>query len=279
MKFKKVYIEITNSCNLNCSFCNNNKRDKKFMSVEQFKHIIREIKPYTDYVYLHVKGEPLLHPELEEIFKICSNNKIWVNITTNGTLLKQREDILLNSDCIRQINVSLHSENKVSTYFGDIFSTCKKLSKKIYISYRLWTLKDYELDKKSTEVVEKMINEYNLSPEIVDKLKNEHEIKINFHTFVNKDNLFEWPNLNTNELSHNYCHGLSTHIGILVDGTVIPCCLDGEGVINLGNIFDESLDKILSSDRVKNIINNFKDNKCSEELCAKCSFKNRFKHN
>lgn len=277
MKFKKVYIEITNSCNLNCSFCNNNKRDKKFMTIEQFEHIINEIKPYTNYIYLHVKGEPLLHPNLKEILQICSNNKIQVNITTNGTLLKQKENILLNSDCIRQINVSLHSENKISTYFGDIFSACKKLSSKIYISYRLWTLKDYKLDKKSTEVVNKITEEYNLSQEIVDKLNNDAQIKIDFHTFVNKDNLFEWPSLENKEESHNFCHGLSTHFGILVDGTVIPCCLDGEGIINLGNIFDEKLGAILASYRAKNIINNFKNNKCSEELCSKCAFKNRFK--
>ena len=277
MKFKKVYIEITNSCNLNCSFCNNNQRNKKFMTLEQFECIVNEIKPYTDYVYLHVKGEPLLHPDLDKILDICSKNNIKVNITTNGTLLKQNEDILINSDCIRQINVSLHSENKISTYFGDIFSTCKKLSNKIYISYRLWTLKDYKLDKKSTEVVEKIIKEYKLSQEIVDKLKEESSIKIDFNTYVNKDNLFEWPSLNNKEESHNYCHALSTHIGILVDGTVVPCCLDGEGIINLGNIFNKSLKEILEAKRAKEMIDLFKNNRCSEDLCKKCSFKNRLK--
>lgn len=249
------------------------------MSLDQFEHVINEIKPYTEYVYLHVKGEPLLHPKLEEILKICDSNKIQANITTNGTLLKQKQKILINSNCIRQINVSLHSENKISTYFGDIFSACKNLSPKTYISYRLWTLKDYKLDEKSTEVVNKIANTYNLSPNIVDKLKNESQIKIDFHTFVNKDNLFDWPNLNNTKSTHNFCHGLTTHFGILVDGTVIPCCLDGEGLINLGNIFEEKLSDILESERVKNIIKSFQNNKCSEELCAKCNFKNRFKRN
>jgi len=277
MKFKKVYIEITNSCNLNCSFCNNNKRDKRFMTKEQFEHIIAQIKPYSDYVYLHVKGEPLLHPQLEEILQICSNNKIQVNITTNGTLLKQKEEVLLKSNCIRQINVSLHSENKFPTYFVDIFSTCKNLSKKMYISYRLWTLNNYVLDEKSTKIVDKIIQEYNLSQETVDKLKKDYQIKIDFNTFVYKDNLFQWPNLNNNEESHNFCHGLTTHIGVLVDGTVVPCCLDGEGIINLGNLFDENLECILQKERTKKIISDFKSNKCSEELCTKCSFKNRTK--
>lgn len=279
MKFKKVYIEITNSCNLNCSFCNNNKRDKKFMSVIEFKKVIEEVKSYTKYIYLHVKGEPLLHPNLDEFLSICDNNDIKVNITTNGTIIKQKKEILLNHDCVRQINVSLHSENKIPTYFVDIFDTCKELSQKMYISYRLWTLNNYELDKKSTEVVEKIINSYKLSTEIVEKLYIEPSVKIDFNTFVDKENLFKWPNLELDEISHGFCYGLKTHIGILVDGTVVPCCLDGEGTINLGNIYEETLEEILNKDRTRSIIDNFKNNKCSEELCLKCPFKNKFKSN
>ena len=275
MKFKKVYIEITNKCNLSCSFCGNNKRDKLFMSVSQFKHIINQIAPYANYVYLHVKGEPLLHPQLKEILEVCKDSDIHVNITTNGTLLKQKYKILLESDCVRQVNVSLHSENTLSTYFEDIFSVCKKLSSKMYISYRLWTLNNYQLDKKSTEIVNKIIDSYNLSTSLVEKLNNDIQIKIADNTFVNKDNLFEWPNLKNKSTSNNYCHGLSTHIGILVDGTVIPCCLDGDGTINLGNIFESDLNIILTSERTCNIIEGFKNNKCYEELCSKCTFKNK----
>lgn len=276
MRFKKVYIEITNMCNLNCSFCNNNKRRKQNITIRKFEHIINQIKNYTNYVYLHVKGEPLLHPELEEILKICSNNNIKVNITTNGTLLRKKKEVLKNADCIRQINISLHSENEVSTYFEDIFSVSKELSTKMYISYRLWTLKDYKLDKKSTEIVDKIIKEYKLSPEMVEKLYNDKSVTIDFNTFVNKDNLFEWPSLESDKISSGFCYGLTTHIGILVDGTVVPCCLDGEGIINLGNIYKQDLDTIISGERFNNLLTSFKNNKCSEELCIKCSFKNKF---
>ena len=276
MQFKKIYIEITNCCNLNCSFCNNNSRTKEFMSISDFEHIINEIKDYTNYIYLHVKGEPLLHPKLKEILDICRSNNMIVNITTNGTLIKKQKDIILNSFCVRQLNFSLHSENNISTYLEDIFVSAKELSTKMFISYRLWTLKDYKLDKKSTEIVKKIINTYNLSTKIVDKLYKENSIKISFNTFVNKDNLFKWPDLNHVGKNDNFCYGLKTHIGILVDGTVVPCCLDGEGIINLGNIFEESLSDILKSKRVKNLIKGFANNQCVEELCSKCTFKNRF---
>ena len=266
MRFKKVYIEITNNCNLNCSFCGNNKRDKRFMSVLQFKNIIEQISTYTNYVYLHVKGEPLLHPQLKDILQVCEDNNVKVNITTNGTLLKKCYKILLEAGCVRQINISLHSENNLSTYFEDIFSACKVLSTRMYISYRLWTLNDYKLDKKSTEVVNKIIDSYNLSTDMVEKLNNEIQIKISDNTFVNKDNLFEWPNLSNKITNDKYCHGLSTHIAILVDGTVVPCCLDGEGIINLGNIFTSSLTSILENERTCKIVEGFKNNKRYEEL-------------
>ena len=94
MKFKKIYVEITNKCNLNCSFCSKLKRELKTMSKDEFKHVISEIKPYTDYIYLHLKGEPLIHPDLEDILKIAKENNIIVNITTNGTKLSDTLDII-----------------------------------------------------------------------------------------------------------------------------------------------------------------------------------------
>ena len=276
-KFKKVYIEITNICNLNCSFCLNNKREKKFMSVSDFSHIINEIKPYTDYIYLHVKGEPLLNPNLDIFLDICDNNNIKVNITTNGTLLKKNFDILKKHKCLRQINVSLHSENEVDDYFDDIFLVCKSLSEHVYISYRLWTLNDLVLDNNSREVVDNIISEYNLSPELVEKVYKEKQIKICENTYINKDNLFEWPSIKSKYNSDGYCHGTIDHIGILVDGTVVPCCLDGDGVINLGNILSTDFVDILNSDRFISMRDNFKNNLCSEELCKKCRFKDRFR--
>jgi len=276
-KFKKVYIEITNVCNLNCSFCLNNKREKKFMSVSDFSHIIDEIKLYTDYIYLHVKGEPLLNPNLDIFLDICDNNKIKVNITTNGTLLKKNLEILKKHKCLRQINVSLHSENDNEDYFDDVFMVCKSLSDKVYISYRLWTLNNLELDKTSKEVVEEIISSYKLSTDIVEKVYKEKQIKICENTYINKDNLFEWPNIKNKRETDGYCHGTIDHIGILVDGTVIPCCLDGEGIVNLGNILLTSFVDILNSDRFINMRDNFKNNLCNEELCKKCRFKDRFR--
>ena len=275
-RFKKIYIEITNKCNLNCTFCSPLKRELKEMSVEEFSLIISKIKSFTDYIYLHVKGEPLLHSHLDEILSICDKENIKVNITTNGTLLKEKFNILNNHNCIRQINISLHSENNYKNYFENVFDISKQLCGKMFISFRLWTLDNLKLDNKSTIIVDKIINSYNLSTDIVEKIKKDKSVKIFNNTFVNKDNLFDWPDINKDLNINGMCYGLDTHIAILVNGDVVPCCLDANGDIVLGNIFKEDLDNILSSELVKNIIEGFKNNKSICKLCKNCNFRYRF---
>ena len=275
-RFKKIYVEITNKCNLSCTFCSPLKRSNKELTVDEFKTIITKVKPYTDYIYLHVKGEPLLHSNLDNILSVCDKENIKVNITTNGTFLNNKKDILNNHLCIRQINISLHCENNYDNYFEKVFDTCYYLSNKMFISYRIWNLSDLTLDKKSTDIVNKIIDYYKLETNIVDKIYKDKEIKIFNNTYVNKDNLFTWPDNSNGFDLDGKCYGLNTHIGVLVDGTVVPCCLDGNGEINLGNIFEEELDIILNKEIVEKMIEGFKNGKSICKLCKNCNFRNRF---
>lgn len=272
--FKKIYIEITNCCNLSCSFCSKTSKPKRTMTIEEFKNIISKIKSHTDYIYLHVKGEPLLHKDLKEFLKIAEENDLKVNLTTNGTLFSQRVDDLKNSKALKKVNFSLHSENNYPNYFENIFQSVDKLPKDITVIYRLWTLSNSALDKKSTEIVEKLKDYYNLSPQIVDKLYKEQNVKISSNIYVDKDNEFIWPTV-TEEKSNGYCHALKTHLGILVDGTVVPCCLDASGIINLGNIYTDTLENIMTTERYRKLKKSFQDHKPSEALCASCTYKNK----
>jgi len=276
MRFKKIYIEITNKCNKTCSFCSKSSRKKEEMSPTNFETIIKQVKGFTNYIYLHVKGEPLLHSEFEKIIKICDENDIQVNITTNGTLLSKQEEIIANSKCIRQINISIHSINDINE-INNILDSVKNIRnmKDIYIVYRYWTLKQ-NLILKENPVLDRIINYYNLSNEKQQEIENQGNIKIDDHTYINKDIEFNWPSLNNDVYDETgYCYGLKTHIAILSDGTVVPCCLDAEGIIKLGNIYESTLEEILNNERTSNIINAFKDNKRYENLCKHCTFKNR----
>ena len=275
-KFRKVYIEITNICNLSCSFCSKVNRKKEYMNIETFEDIIKKIKDYTDFVYLHVKGEPLLHLNLIDFINICDKYNLKVNLTTNGTLFPQVVEKLKLCKNLNKINFSLHSENNINNYCEQIFESVEKLPDTVTVIYRLWTLKNKQLDDKSTNIVNKIKEYYNLSTETVDKIKCENNIKIKSTIYVDKDNEFEWPNLNEEQESNGYCYALKTQIAILVDGTVVPCCLDSDGIINLGNIKNQSMDEIINGDRFKKLKESFQQKKPCEELCRKCKFKDKF---
>ena len=276
-RFSKIYVEITNYCNLNCSFCSVDSLPKKEMSLDEFKIVLDKIRDYTDSIYLHVKGEPLLHNNLDDILNLCDLYKIKVNITTNGTLLLRKKEILLKHE-IRQINVSLHSENKMSDYFETVFNTCDELSKKTTIVYRIWTLPSLDLNKISTIIVEKIIHHYKLSTEIVDKIKKDKNIKIRDNIYLDKDYEFVWPN-ESEEISSDvgYCLGTKTHIAILSNGDIVPCCLDSSALIKLGNIFENNMNEIINSSEFTKISNGFKERKIINDVCKKCNYRKRFK--
>lgn len=275
--YKKIYIEITNNCNLNCSFCSKVEKPKKFMTMEEFEYILKEIKNKTKYIYLHVKGEPLLHPNIIEFLHLADKYNLKVNLTTNGTLFPKIADKLKNCKALHKINFSLHSENDIPNYLENIFKNVEKLSPDIVVIYRLWTLKNKQLDSKSQKIVEKLKKFYNLDQTAVEKIKKDTNIKISSTIYVDKDNEFEWPDINSNnEDTMGFCHALKTHIAILVDGTVVPCCLDANGHVALGNIYKTSLEEIINSKNYQTLKKSFQDNKPCAKLCQKCMFKLKF---
>lgn len=271
-KYKKIYIEITNNCNLHCQFCSPIKKVKKWMTITEFEEILKKIKDYTDYIYLHVKGEPLLHPHIIDFINLANQYHLKVNLTTNGTLFPSLAKELGNCENLNKINFSLHSENNIPNYCEKIFENVKFLTSKTTVIYRIWTLKNNQLDEKSTEIVNKIKKYYQLSPEVVEKIKKEKNIKISSTIYVDKDNQFIWPHI-TSYKSRGYCHALKTHIAILVDGTVVPCCLDSNGLINLGNVFKNNLDSIIQSEKYIKLQKSFQDRNPIEKLCQSCTFK------
>ena len=268
-RFSKIYVEITNYCNLNCSFCSKDLREKREMSVKEFREVILKIKDYTDNIYLHVKGEPLLHNKLNEILSICDENNINVRITTNGTLLSKKKDILLKHN-IKQINVSLHSENSSENYFTDVFKASDILSSKSTIVYRIW------INKLSTFIVDKINEHYKLDIDTLDRIRKDKNIKIKNNIYLDKDYEFIWPKLDGKKSSYGTCLGTRNHIAILSNGDITICCLDSDGIINLGNIFHSNLDEILNSNLFKKINDGFKNNVLVCDLCKSCTYRNRF---
>lgn len=265
MRFKKIYIETTNLCNLNCDFCIKNRRKKEIMTIQNFKIILSKIKNYTNYIYLHILGEPLLNPKLNEFILLASNEGFNINITTNGYLIDKIKD----NKNIRQVNISLHSFDikynvELKKYLNNIFDSVEELIKNdTYVSLRLWVKNKY-----SEDIINEVNNYY--------KLNITKNTKIKENLFFNFEKQFIWPDLNNSYYNESgKCYGLTDHIGILVDGTIVPCCLDTLGIINLGNIFKEEIDEILNKKTVIKMIEGFKNNKKEIELCKHCNFLER----
>lgn len=287
MRFKKIYIETTNICNLSCNFCPKTNRKLGFMDVENFKEVIRKIKGYTNHIYLHLMGEPLLNKNLGEFFKIAKEENLNINITSNGTLINEVKEVIINSKAVRQINISLHSFEANDSnidfyeYLNNILDFINEANKKTntICSLRLWNIGTEELKANNglnSEIIKKIEEKLDIGFSIVEKLEKNNGIKLKDGVYLNMAEKFNWPNSEISLISEDvFCYGLRDQIGILVDGTVVPCCLDSEGNIPLGNIFTQDLDKIINSKRAETIYNGFSNRKAVEDLCKRCGYAKR----
>lgn len=288
MRFFRTYIEISNICNLQCTFCPEVERDKKILSSDQFRKILKEVVPHTDQVCLHLMGEPLAHPEFEKILQICNEEKAVIHLTTNGTFLsKFGFDTFLKAPCLRQINFSLHSfkdnypDKDIRPYLFDILQFSKEAlvqKPELYINYRLWNLPNTTGNKvENQEIIDHITEFFQISVnERVDVALNKSKNllgRIYFHF----DTRFDWPSFNDPIRSeHGFCHALSQQIGIHADGTVVPCCFDKEAGIPLGNVLEQSFQEVLNSPRLKKIRDGFQKHKLVEDLCQRCTYITRF---
>ena len=273
--YSRVYVEIGNICNKNCSFCHGTKRAARQMSFEEFKLTLSKIRHLTKYLYFHLMGEPLCHPQIIDFVKYAKSEGFKVAVTTNGTLLSRVGDALIKSG-VYKVNISLHGfedEMEKRKYLDDCISFADKASKSGTLTVlRLWN--GYCDGGENSDTYAKIRDFFkdcewvmgSRGARIRDKLHLEYGEK------------FEWPDINACDFGEDvFCYGLSDHFGILSDGSVVPCCLDGDGVITLGNIFTDDIDEILSSPRAEKIKCGFKNKKAREELCRKCGYARRFK--
>ena len=287
-RYKKIYVEITNVCNLKCDFCPLTKRPLEFMTEASFEYIVSNIKHLTDQIYFHVMGEPLLHPKLAELLKICDRHGLKVNITTNAVLIHEAEDILLTSPAVKQVNFSLGSFEANSEtlalegYIGNITSFILKAqaTTNIVSSLRLWNLDNDDIRGANTwndKIMALLEDQLSLGFSIKENCMTYRAGKLSNNVYVNIAHKFEWPDINQ-ELATNkvFCYGLRDKIAILVDGTVVPCCHDSDGNLALGNIFETPIDAIIDSVRAKAMYKGFTDRKIEEELCRKCGFARKF---
>jgi len=259
--------------------------------VEDYRHTLLQIKPFTDYIYFHVKGEPLLHPKIDILLDIAHEEGFKVNITTNGTLINKNREKLLGKPALRQLNFSLHSfdgdpgNRDLKKYLADILAFVEeaRTTTKMITSFRLWNLaEDNEVNiekERNRELLEMIESAFQLDYKIEEYYLpgTGSGLKIADRVYLNQDPQFRWPALDEEEDEGvGFCHVLRNQAGVLIDGTVIPCCLDGEGLLKLGNVHEQGFDEIIAGSRATAIYDGFSKRQAVEELCRKCGYRKRF---
>ena len=275
-RFQKVYLEISNICNLSCAFCPGTKRAPKVMTQAELAILLSKLRPWTDYLYFHLMGEPLCHPQLETFLQAAKDHGFKVILTTNGTLLEKQKHMLLSSPALHKVNISLHAfeANDLSipfeTYLQQCFSFGKAVENKKLVVFRLWNQGGAE--EKNAEILREM--ERHFPRPWVQERKG---TRIGNRIYLEYGDKFDWPDLNAEDHGNQvFCYGLRDQIGVLCDGTVVPCCLDHDGDLSLGNLLEQDLETILNSARAKAIYEGFQNRCAPEELCRKCGYARRF---
>lgn len=271
--FKRIYIEITNHCNLACPFCVS-KSQNDYLSLSNFTHIINQVSTYTDYIYLHILGEPMSHPYFYQLLDIIEKTTLKVQLVTNGTYLN-KFDKLLSYQCLRKLSISLHSIDYIKVtqdYFNNIDNLIIQAQNKNNFNlelrfYNLENLKHHAY-KYYLELKDKYVFQDT-------KRKDSYKLKDNVYIYHQK--LFKWPNINDKTLQPDgYCLGGLEMLGILCGGDVVLCCLDGRGSTKIGNIFQETMADILKNPSYLAHLENLTKHKLTFELCQKCTYKSRF---
>lgn len=274
-RFRKIYLEITNLCNLQCSFCPGTNRHPMRMGEDSFLQILGKIRPYTDFLYFHLMGEPLSHPALERYLDLAGQQGFRVILTTNGTLLPRHP--LQNYPGLHKVNISLHSfeANEAGRSFSDYLDGCIRFAKQaqgqFLIVYRLWN--DGGANCRNPEILDTLRKAFSGEWIITPK-----GTRIADRVYLEYGEKFDWPDAQAPEAEGRFfCYALRDQLGILCDGTVVPCCLDHDGNLALGNILNQPMDDILASPRATAIYDGFSQGKATESLCRRCGYAARFR--
>lgn len=275
-RFNKIYLEISNVCNLNCAFCPGTERKPHVMTEEEFSFLLPKLRPYADYLYFHLMGEPLLHPNLERFLDLAGQFGFKVILTTNGTLLAKQQEMLLRAPALHKINISLHAFEandlcvSFSQYLAECFAFGQAAQGNKLVVYRLWN--NGGQNEMNNQILSAMKTHFPMP-----WVKERKGTRIGDRVFLEYGDKFDWPDLSAADSGeHVFCYGLRDQIGVLCDGTVVPCCLDHEGDIALGNLFKEDMTQILEKERSRDIYNGFSGKKAVESLCRRCGYARRF---
>ena len=274
----RIYLEITNVCNLDCTFCHKTSRERKFLSKEEFEALLAKIEGRSRYLFFHLMGEPTLHPLLPDFISAARKKGFLPAVTTNGSLLSQKGEALLSA-LPYKVSISLHAPEANTAfsnadYLPSAIRFAKEAAKRgCIVALRLWNLGS---GADNSEILDFLHTSF---PDEWKEIRGGESLRLDARIFLEWGERFDWPDPALPACDPDtdcFCYGLRNQIGILVDGTVVPCCLDADANLALGNLHTSDLDEILSSPRAKAIYDGFTRRRAAESLCRKCGYARRF---
>lgn len=267
-KLKRIYLEINKNCNLSCPFCISRNLDQR-LSLDQILKIIEKIKDYTDYIYLHVLGEPLLHPDIDDILAMLDRSGLKLILVSNGTLLGKHPDLLEHS-CLYKLAISIHSIDSVAVsedYFKNIDELIRDNHNK-NIELRFYG----DIHNNALHYLEHLKENY-----VFEETSKKDSFKIADKVYVYTQKMFKWPSLDDPYLGEKgRCLGAISQLAILANGDVVLCCLDPYGHTKIGNVLEQDFKDIIDSDLYRETIKKLRNNILSFELCKHCTYRKRF---
>ena len=269
----RCYIEITNTCNLNCDFCPKHHRPKRQLSEGEFDLLTEKVRGKVCFLYFHLMGEPLLHPLLPQFIMMAREKGFKTVLTSNGTLLHRCMELL--DTLPHKIQLSLHSHEsnergELAEYMEEVMQFSTQAARKgTCVVLRLWN--QGGRDRENEEVM-RLIEQHVPKP----WRERPDGFRLSDNLYLEFDRKFQWPDAEKERVEESgqkaqlYCKALTKQIGILSDGSLMPCCPDHDGDVILGNLFRQSLEEILSSPHALAMTEAFKHHAASEKLCQNC---------
>ena len=296
---ESVYIEITDSCNLRCSFCpcgtaGNAAMPRTFMPTALFEKCIAGAQEIgAKNVFFHVLGEPTLHPGFAHYLKKLEQTPLRLTLTTNGTTIERTGRHILDCPAVRQVNFSTHAfaelpRETAERHLQNVLDFCRIAAVErpdLYVNLRLWNVGAAEATPWNRYMLDCIRETFGVEVTPGHFCSRHKSFNISGRIYLHEDTRFEWPKLDesgatSSVTTGNYpagtCHALDTHVAILHDGRVVACCLDYSGQITLGNIQENGLAEILEAPLARELREGFAQNELRHALCRACSYCKRF---
>ena len=223
-----VYIEITNVCNLRCSFCPssdcryeacsgssqgtqvtdacapNTRGPREFMASALFEKCIADAQEIgAKNVFFHVLGEPTLHPGFAHYVKKLESTPLKLTLTTNGTTIARAAHHILNSPAVRQVNFSTHAYAELPLsdargHLENVLDFCRMAlaaRPDMYINLRLWNIGDSESGNWNKLMLVRVNETFGTQVAPGNFCSRHKSFPIAGRLYLHEDSRFEWPKL------------------------------------------------------------------------------------